>query len=360
MPKSVPISEVDGKKFVEWLALLKEGDPSIREEAMRALVYFPGPHGGELITQLLDRCQDPDASLRVRAIMALTVLEVRKDEISRIVKAMGVRVTQGPGPFGVSEPQVVVRFQAALALVRFGEDARDAITGLLKGMDDTGSFEVRRMCIRALEQCGYTGAGPAPGMHPPPDPRVTAALHNSCRAAHEPASLVHLEAVIALGSMGKSADPMLQKKTEDVLVAMIGHRDRSVAIWAMVSLVALDYKDPRLTTEAIVAKLAEFLQAKDQRTRLQAVRALGLVHFRSAKVLPRLMPLLEDKDPAIVAATITTIASFGKDAMPAIEKLTAISKKKDSDTEKTLAAIAEAAIKHIKDVKDVKDVKDPK
>src|SRR5205823_3421076 len=120
-PKSMTpsITEVDGKNLTQWMKDLGSGDASTREEAIRAVVLFPGPHAGELVTSLLTRCQDGDTSLRVRAVMALTVLEVRRDEIPRIVKAMGDRLT--------IDGQAIVRFHAALCLLRFGEDGRDAV-----------------------------------------------------------------------------------------------------------------------------------------------------------------------------------------------------------------------------------------
>jgi HEAT repeat protein len=350
MTKAPSITEVDGKKFNEWLKDMTHEDPSVREQAIRAIVYFPGPHGGELITALLNRCQDADTSVRVRAVMALTVLDVREEEVTRIVKAMNSRLTR-MGAFPTAEPQVIVRFHAAVCLLRFGEKAHDAVTTLIEGTKDPGSFETRRMCVRALESCGYLTGPMPPGAerHAAPDPKVTKALHACLRASSEPTASVHLEAVIALGSMGKSADPELQKDTEKLLLAMLGHHDKSVVIWSLVSLVALDWKGE--PTDRIVGKLVPFLKAPEQRYRLQAIQALGIVHFRSKIVVDLLIGLLEDKDPVIVNATMITLAGLGKDAMPAIKALTAISMRKSTDVEKALAATAEAAIKYIQAAK---------
>lgn len=347
MPKTAPaITEVDGKKFNEWLKDMTHEDPSVREQAIRAIVYFPGPHGGELITALLNRCQDTDTSVRVRAVMALTVLDLREDEVPRIVKAMNSRLTR-LGTFPSAEPQVIVRFHAAVCLLRFGDKAHDAVNTLIEGTKDSGSFETRRMCVRALESCGYLTGPMAPGGHPAPDPKVTKALHACLQG--EPTASVHLEAVIALGSMGKSPDPILQELTEKLLVKMLGHHDKSVVIWSLVSLVALDWKGE--PTDRIVAKLIPFLKAPEQRYRLQAVQALGIVHVKSKIVVDLLIGLLEDKDPAIVNATMITLAGLGKDAMKAVEPLKTISMRKGTDTEKALAATAEAAIKYIQAAK---------
>jgi HEAT repeat protein len=308
---------------------LSHEDASVKEEAIRAIVLFPGPHAGDLITALLARCEDRrDTSVRVRAIMALTVLDVKKEEIPRIVKAMGTRLSLS------EETQVVVRFYASVCLVRFGEASKDVVTALIKGAEDPGSFEIRRMCIRALEMCGYLANGQ-------PDPRVTNALLNRCPHSIEPTAAVRLEAVIALGSMGPSPDPMLRNRAVKLVFDMTGDRDKSVSIWAIVSWMALDKPN-----EMGIAKIKSYLNAPEQRIRLHAVRALGVIGVRVKSVVPTLIELLHDKDPIIVVSACNTLAGLGEGGMSALKALTDLADQKDID--KTVKAIAEAAIKQIK------------
>jgi HEAT repeat protein len=289
---------------------------------------FPGPHGGQLVTSLIGRCADQDASVRVRAIQALTILDVKKEEIPGIVKAMDNRMRLS------QESQVVVRFQAAVCLMRFGEDSRDALTGLLSGAEDPQSFEVRRMSLRALQNCGHLPNGTA-------DPRVTRVL---LKCLSDPTAGVRLEAVIALGSVGRCPDPMLQLRVDQMIPQMINDRDKVVGIWALVTWMSIDKPD-----EPRVARLKGNLSSTDQRIRINTIRALGIIGARVRSVLPALIELLHDKDPVIVTLACTTLAGLGKDAMPAVKALTDLSERKD--VEKVIAAIAAASVKQITGLK---------
>src|SRR5262245_10969041 len=76
---TAPPSEVEGKTLNEWKAELKHPDPGNREYAIRAITLF-GPASPEVVTLLLDRCLDRDMSPRVRAVQALGILELNKDD----------------------------------------------------------------------------------------------------------------------------------------------------------------------------------------------------------------------------------------------------------------------------------------
>ena len=217
-PKTTSTSEVEGKNLGHWVKDMSSGDASHREEAIRAVVLFPGPHSGDVVTGLITRCQDTDTSVRVRAAMALTILQVRGDEIPRIVKTMGERLT--------TDAQAIVRFHAAVCLLRFGEDSKDALTALMKGAEDPASFEIRRLCLRVLENCGYMNV--PKGQTPPPDPRVTSV---ALKCLSDPTSQVRLEAVITLGSMGLSGDASLRDRTKRALSQdMLLDPDKTVVI----------------------------------------------------------------------------------------------------------------------------------
>ncbi len=332
-PTDPTITEVGGRSLVQWMSDLKSDDASVREEAIRAVALFPGPHAGELVTLLLNRCQDKDTSLRVRAVMALSVLDVKKDEVPRIVKAMIPRLTAGFGRLDASEPQVIVRFHAAVCLLRFGESSKDALAALLKGAEDVDSFEIRRTCIRALESCGNLANGS-------PDPRVTNVLLNRCYHTIETTAQVRLEAVIALGGMGRSGDVALHEKSVKVLQTLTGDPEKIVGIWALVSWMAIDKP-----SEAGIAKIKGYLSAPELRIRINAIQALGIVGARVKTVIPTLIELLEDRNPAIVICTCGTLAVLRDGAKPALPALTALLTK--PGVEKDIKAAAEGAMKLI-------------
>jgi HEAT repeat protein len=329
MPKQAKITTVEGKNIGQWLHDLASSDASVREQAIRAIALITGPHGSEVITTLLERCQDQkDVSVQVRAIQAIIVLDVGT-EVPRVVKVMiGL----------MNDREVIVRFHAALCLSRFGPEAREAIPALIKGATDTRSFEARRMSIRALEACGYTGMPAGPGGLPTPDPRVTKALLDGLR---DPTAAVKLEAVIALGSMGVPARA-LQTDVISALSSMVGSKDHNVSIWSLVSLMALQPDGPK---ERWVGRLIDYTKGSEpQRVRLQAITALTIIGIRVKTVVPRLIELLDDKDEAVVAGACVALGTLQKGAVPG---LAALKKVAASATDKTLKALAEDAIKYI-------------
>src|ERR1022692_2054186 len=60
------ITMVGDKKLIDWINDLHHTDPSVREEAIRAIILFPNT--GEAATALMDRLHDPDASPRIKAV----------------------------------------------------------------------------------------------------------------------------------------------------------------------------------------------------------------------------------------------------------------------------------------------------
>ncbi len=329
MPKPIKITMVEGKDLTQWMHELASPDASVREQAIRAIALITGPHGSEVIAALLVCAQDQkDVSVQVRAIQALTVIDVR-NETPRVVKVMADRL--------VNDRETIVRFHAALCLSRFGPEARDAIPALIKGAE-ARSFETRRMSIRALEACGYLAMPVAPGQHPLPDPQVTKALLNALR---DPTGAVKLEAVIALGSMGPP-DQRLQADVITSLSSMVGSKDHNISIWSLVSLMALQQEGPK---ETWVKRLIDYTKGSEpQRVRLQAIHALTIVGVRVKTVVPRLIELLADKDEAVVTAACVALGMLQKGAAPALE---ALKKVADSATDKALKTIAQDAIKYI-------------
>ena len=65
------VEKVGDKKLSQWIADLRNSDPSIREEAIVAITFF-GPAAAEAVPALLDRLHDSDASPRAKAIVALS------------------------------------------------------------------------------------------------------------------------------------------------------------------------------------------------------------------------------------------------------------------------------------------------
>ena len=109
-----------------------------------------------------------------------------------------------------------------------GKDTKEAMFGLIAGMEDQSSWEIRRAAIAAVITAGATKTGP--------DPRVTLRLVD-CPAGPRPQ--VRLEAVLALGQMGRPDNTVLRDHTLRLLKGMVNDRDKTVDIWVRLSLMAL-------------------------------------------------------------------------------------------------------------------------
>ena len=153
-------AEIGGKSFAQWMTELTNPDPSVRSEAIMVMPYFR-QRGEEAIPKL--------ASIRRWTAMpahAQGGAGHQHDGCSR----RGSRPRgQGAGPLRLADPQTIIRYEAAKALLRFGPDSRTIIIDLVMGMGNNSTFEVREACIMVLREAGVD---PAKG----PDPRVTDAL----------------------------------------------------------------------------------------------------------------------------------------------------------------------------------------
>jgi HEAT repeat protein len=354
--KFVPPTDVEGKTLSQWVDMLSHADPSEREHAIRAITAFGTP-SSEVVRALINRCVDKDASPRVRAVMALTILDIHKEDVHKVVDALGKRLSRE------TEGQVVIRFQAAVALVRFGKDSQYALNALVKGVEDTGTWEIRHLCLVALTQAGGTDAGP--------DPRAVRALLSGL---NDSAMLCRLQAVLGLGTLGLPKGPPQNQLRQTVLSKLQYHaqydRDRRVAIWALVSLMALEDK----VTVAAVDPIVKALKHKDMRVRLHAAQAVGslgpkLMALRSearpnvqavqAKhAVQGLIEMIGHKDPAEPLMAAWALGKLGDPGLDAVSTLNALAENKDAD--KALKEIAKAALAEIKKYKEENKKKDKK
>ena len=305
-PPSIPtqpnITEVGGKALKDWVADLKHTDPSVREEAIRAIVLF-GPAASEAVPALVEHINDPDTSPRAKAIMVLGMIEINEKDRAKVIDALGKRLE--------IEGQSPIRYDLAQALMKFRKDAKGALPGLLHGADDTSCFEVRRICIAVLMEAGQTDKGP--------DPQVTRALH---RAVSDRAASVRLHAIMALGEMGRPADPALNDLVLNALNGAMSDKDKTVVIWAHMSKMAITGKADKDDVDYLLSCTQT---AETQRVRLEATRTLGGVGKRDERVVPRLIELMAEKEsPEVIGLACQAMAGIespGKDAEAALNEV---------------------------------------
>ncbi len=83
--------EIEGKNLRQWTAELGNEDPSVREEGYprRFILFGSQSATSSVIDALIARCtSDPEASPRVRAVIALTVLDIPEPDHRKVIDAL--------------------------------------------------------------------------------------------------------------------------------------------------------------------------------------------------------------------------------------------------------------------------------
>jgi HEAT repeat protein len=304
---TAPPTEVGGKTLSHWVSELKHTDPSVRESAIKALPHFGSAATDVVVPHLLDRFHDSDACPRVRAVAILRLVPVADKDVPKVVAALNTRLLE--------DPQAVIRYEAAVTLQRFGEESRGALPGLLQCVNDRATFALRQACAAALKQAGRDSKGV-------PVREATLAL---LKALHDPAQEVRLEAVLALGQMGRPAEPLLAQVVKE-LQGMQGDRDKVVQIWAQVSVMALDK-----VTEPGVGFLVKHLKHPEMEVRVNAIQALGTVGTKARSAVPNLIDALGDKEVGVVVLVCQALVALGDGGPKVINALTELSENKKAE-----------------------------
>jgi HEAT repeat protein len=295
------------KSLKSWITDLKDKDASVRDIALSAIPNY-GSSTSEAIPAVIDRCLDPDAGVRVKAVMALSVLEILDRDIPRTVDALAKRAQE--------DPQAQVRYLAINALQRFDPvDARRTIAALVEASKYPNSYEVRRIALIALVKFGMdktTG----------PDTKAVAA---ALAALKDTAIPVRYAAITAIALLGKPNNPMVSAGVEKALTELANGTDKIFAIWAKVGLANQDV----LSTATHVKFISQMLKQSDLQVKLEAMRAISVIGALAKPTVPDLIDLLEDKDNFVVFNACLTLGSLNVEAREAKEPLTKLIAKKD-------------------------------
>jgi HEAT repeat protein len=309
-PVPPSISEVKGKTLKEWTHQLTNKDPSKRTEAIASIVAF-GPGAKEAVPVLIDRTSDRDASPRTKAVMALRYVPIPADELPKVIKTLARRVD----PY--TETQAIVRYEAAVSLMRHASNAREAIPQLLHGAVDKSTWETRQVCLAVLREAG---ADKKLG----PDARVTRALLGALR---DPTTAVRMEAITGLGAMGRPSDPVMLKRVMDSLTIQISPRNNPVlVIWARVSLMSLDGK----IADKHIELIAREIRNADQEVRLNALQGLAAMSKYGKPALPFLMEAIGHRDVATAAGALSAALQIDEKDPRVQATVESIRQKKDA------------------------------
>jgi HEAT repeat protein len=296
-PSSSPsvITEIAGKTLSEWMTELKNPDPGKRSIAIMNTILF-GERAGEAVPLIIDRASDRDASCRAKAVIALKLMHVPDKYIDKVVRALAERLEK--------DGQGIVRYEAALALLRFAKDSQSALTALLapdRGVYDTATWEIRQVCVQVLRVAGFV---PGKGA----DPRATRALLYVLKT--DTVEKVRLEATISLGAMGPPADPMMLQAVVHALDGQLAYRDKSIALWSHISLLAISDSVNEKTLQAVL-KLLKPEQKFE--VRMEVLHALSALGKKAKGAIKEVIDCVDDKEPAMVASACITLAAIDDD-----------------------------------------------
>ena len=309
------ISTVGGRGLNEWVTDLKNADPSVRERAIRAVVMF-GPLASQAIPTIIERTNDKDGSPRIRAVMALGMMELADRDIPKVVEALVRRIG--------NEPQAVIRYQAMISLGRFQPiDAKIAIPSLAKEVEDINTWEIRKLAVSLLASLGYDDTkGPDP-----------VALKGLITALKDPAIQVRQESVYGLATIGRPADPALAASVKNAFTGLLNNQDKGIAIWANVGLINLDKPDGKL-----LSNISKHLDDQRSDVRLLAARALGTMGKLAEFTIPELTKALNDKEPEVQMMSAWALAMMGPSAAKALPNL-----KELAENKKTVEPVKQSA-----------------
>jgi HEAT repeat protein len=302
------VTDLEGKSLSYWITEIKSSDPGRRERAISALPHFGSAAcTPEVVGKLLERFKpniEKDASPRLRALQVLNLLEVKDNDVKRVVEGLTDSLKDAHSP---------IRYNAALGLVRFGPEARAAIPLLAtKIAEDKFCWEIRRAGLAALIAAGRDPNGG------PPDPMAVEAMLKASKDVK--ASEVRMEAAIGMGALGKNTDAKLADKVESALNNLVSDEDERVSVSAKFSLLTLHgHKD------AAIVDFAGFFGHPKVTVRSHALRALSLLGPKGKPAQTQVIEVLNDKDPSVQIAAITALVSMedkGEVVLKALKDLT--------------------------------------
>lgn len=288
--------ELGGKTMDQWIADLSHRDPSVKVAAIVVIPQFRDPMG-KAVPRLVDMLRDGDASVRVKAAYALRLMGILPVHQLAVIKGLGRCIAQ--------DEQAVVRYEAAVTLMRFGKlrgEERVVIPELMGNVGSRNTFELRHICIMALITAGVDDKGP--------DPRVTDALILRCSPLRESADQVRLAAIMALGALGRPQRPADLAKSIGILKQDFNFksRNRAIRMWTHVALMALENKVNETELKAIVKNLYE----KEAAIRLQTFIALGALEDKAHAYVDEICTILrKEKDASVKAAAATALGRMG-------------------------------------------------
>jgi HEAT repeat protein len=295
--------KMGGKTMVEWMDELKNHDPSIRLRAVAMLKAY-GKMAQDATPELLKALTDKDASTRVNACITLGIIGYNERDKNAVIDKITALLNDSQG---------IVRYQAAIALSKFGSSANFAVPRLVTLSKDPITWEIRGAACMALAAAGVTdGRGI--------DPMAWKAL---LEALNDSSFEVKYSALQGLLIMGRPALPTDVAIEKSALVAHFNDRNESVAIWAHLCAMRIETID-----DIHLNAIAKHFKSSKPDARTEACKAFAIIG-PGAAVKPtdknklnlnrtkELLNHLDDKDAVTAIWACAAVAQMGeKSALP--------------------------------------------
>jgi HEAT repeat protein len=289
----VPPTEIAGKSLDKWVEEIRDPDPGVVENAIRTVLHF-GKDARKAGPNLIAQLNSLDASLRANAAIALGTLnkELHSSDIPKAVDKLAKLLTD--------DSQMVVRFHCALALSKFGPEAKAAIPQLVVASQDKRCWEIRKMGVIALTSV-------AADRDKGPDVRAVAALREALLNSN--CSEVRQEAAVGLAVLGRPTSVQEALATIDAVKTKFNDTDKNVCVWARVAFMAFDE-----VSEVHLKEIAKYLGPKnDVATKGSTLKAFSLIGAKAEAHIPDMIALLRDKEPSVAAAAAVALLAMDKD-----------------------------------------------
>lgn len=368
-------TEIDGKKPADFVKMLTDPDPFLRQYALRALPNF-GPSVrkeagvSKGILQRMNYEKELDPGVRAAAFEAAGAIGFDDgNDFDEAVRLLYVTADQGQKG-GAS------RLYAVQALATVGPKAYKAVPALTGSVADDPAYETRQAVASSLGTVAF---------HEVTGPSGKALTCLAEKLGHDRCAAVRLAAMQSLVLLGPPflprppgmpavplkdvKDPKDLPKRDEVATALLTasirkrlapaksdkggatglvEKDPQVEVFARLALMRFD---PKEIDDDNLSGITKYLTGPDTGVKLVALNALATLGGEpAARKLDAVVKVLADEYPPAVAAAATALVAMGDRARPALPALEKLKDRGTTPEEKEAwGKLSAAAVKQIRD-----------
>jgi HEAT repeat protein len=309
--KKTTITEIGGKSIQQWIKEIPSKDRSKGENAIRTVLMFHPDQAYEAVPVIMAELKRKDIildiSIRVNAVIALGVIlggtnepdtKVIHDAVTLLIRFL-------------DDGQAIVKYRAAQALARLGNEAKPALPKLIALSRDTSTWENRQAATAAI------GLIARHEKQVPSDDVFNALL----KRLGDSSSQVRLAAIQSLTWVGSPGNAKQQARlVKDLEKNTSNDKDPTVRIWVHMAIMSIERKIQKKHLNEII----KFLNPKTELpARIQVCQSLATIGPDAAnkETVQVLCDALKDPEPSVVYWSMFALARFGKHAQAAVKCL---------------------------------------